>query len=195
MKILDVGGAKKTYEKATHVVDIVKKPTGFDKEYIRFDICSGKWPYPDKYFDFVYCSNVLEDIRDPSFACKEMSRIGKAGAILVPNPLVELKFNIDSWPGKEKYTGFCHHRWIVIPKDQGLIFLPKWSMTNSYDWVPNLSEEELWSKFCLQFNWTGAVKHKEIMMITWPEYYDVLKELTGTDPDPELNKKIKQLLD
>jgi len=183
--ILDVGGAKKTYEPATHVMDIVAKPDDMTKEYIRFDICSGKWPFPDNYFDFVYCSNVLEDIKDPAFVCREMSRIAKSGTILVPNPITELAHGIDTWPGADKYSGFCHHRWIVISKGDSLTFLPKWSITSAYNWIPNISKKELWEKFILQFNWTNKILFEEIEMITWKEYYKTLQKLTGTNPDPE----------
>ena len=44
-------------------------------------------PFPDKFFDIVIATGVLEHVRDPSKAIKEMSRVGRTMYIQIPNPL------------------------------------------------------------------------------------------------------------
>lgn len=46
-------------------------------------------PFKDKAFDFVYCCHVLEHAEDIARMLAEMSRVGKAGFIECPNPLLE----------------------------------------------------------------------------------------------------------
>ena len=41
-------------------------------------------PFRDKTFDFVYCSHVLECVKDPLVACREIMRVGKRGYIETP---------------------------------------------------------------------------------------------------------------
>ena len=45
------------------------------------------WPFPDDSFDELYCSHVLEHIRDPLYFMQEAWRVARAGAtmrVLVP---------------------------------------------------------------------------------------------------------------
>lgn len=39
----------------------------------------GKMPFPDNYFDYVYCSHVIEDFIEPMVLIKEFIRICKVG--------------------------------------------------------------------------------------------------------------------
>lgn len=48
------------------------------------------YPFPDKHFDFLICSHVLEHLQDPVRTCSEFSRIAKAGYIEVPFYCVDL---------------------------------------------------------------------------------------------------------
>jgi ubiquinone/menaquinone biosynthesis C-methylase UbiE len=125
MKVLDVGGGGGTSRFATHVIDqmpyeIWKREWRegniaiLEKNWVVRDVCSREpWPFVDKYFDFVICSHILEDIRDPVWVCEEMSRIGKAGYVEVPSVLLELTRGMN--PGRRggKWVGFLHHRWLV----------------------------------------------------------------------------------
>lgn len=59
---------------------------------ISHDVDLNVFPYPfaDKEFDFLICSHVLEHLDDPVRACREFSRIAKAGYVEVPHGCVDL---------------------------------------------------------------------------------------------------------
>lgn len=48
-----------------------------------------RMPFPDKSFDFVYCSHVAEHVDDIGAFFREVQRVGKAGFIETPNALFE----------------------------------------------------------------------------------------------------------
>src|SRR5450759_1474081 len=94
-KILDVGGWENPFPFVTNVIDILpyetrkgnKTEEQFSKDtWVMRDICDHQpWPYKDKEFDFVICSHLLEDVRDPLWVCAEIQRVGKAGYIETPS--------------------------------------------------------------------------------------------------------------
>lgn len=121
-KVLDVGGWGKPLRRADVVIDQMPHATrglyGFDGEgperftersWVIHDICSrDPWPFTDDEFDFVVCSQTLEDLRDPVWVCSELVRVGKAGYIEVPSRLEEQSFGIQG-----PWVGWGHHHWLV----------------------------------------------------------------------------------
>jgi len=182
MKILDVGGYKQPYKKATHIIDIMPKPDKCTREYTQQDICSGRWPYKDKEFDSVYCSNVLEDIKDPIFVCNEIIRVGKAGIIIVPSCDFECRRGVDSWPGNEMYTGFVHHRWLCFNDAGKLTFMQKTPITHVFDWTEGMSDEDIRKKAFLRISWKDDFKFVEVPLAEWDNWYNILKHYFGIDP-------------
>jgi ubiquinone/menaquinone biosynthesis C-methylase UbiE len=171
MKTLDVGGAKNTYKYATHIIDVRDKPPELKQEYLQMDVCSGKWDYADKEFDFVYCSNLLEDVRDPVFVCKEMMRVGKKGLIIVPTIITECRIGMDkTWYGHEKYAGFCHHRWLCFFKDNKLTFMQKSPMTHIFDWTKDIPQKEKDKRIFQFFEWKDSFQTEEIFRYDWTRY-------------------------
>ena len=69
-------------------------------------------PFKDKGFDQVLARHVLEHVDDPSLACGELSRVGKAGEVICPLPFFE-QAATGGWPG---------HKWYVWVRDGGPIF-------------------------------------------------------------------------
>ncbi|MFA5061311.1 MAG: methyltransferase domain-containing protein [Candidatus Pacearchaeota archaeon] len=131
-KVLDIGGWDKPFNRANYVLDIQPyKTRGFhgsqggkqefftEKTWIIHDISSRKkLPFKDNFFDFVICSHVLEDIRDPLWLCSEIKRISKRGYIEFPSIFAELTKGIDN----NKYVGYYHHRWLIELKKNKLYF-------------------------------------------------------------------------
>ena len=46
-----------------------------EKMLSKCDVDTEKLPFPDNYFDEVYSKNLLEHLRNPGFALKEMIRV------------------------------------------------------------------------------------------------------------------------
>jgi SAM-dependent methyltransferase len=143
-RVLDVGGWYQPFNLATHVVDLYPYETrrrheALDPEdderftaatWLSADVCVGSWPYPDKFFDFVVCSHLLEDVRDPLVVCREINRVGRAGYVETPSRLREI-FAKDRLPrlrlarGQVPEIGFYHHRWFVEADGTHLKFTAK----------------------------------------------------------------------
>ncbi len=190
MKVLDIGGAIKTYKHATHIIDFIIKPKDCTLEYVQMDVCEGKWPYKDKEFDFVYCSNLLEDVKDPVFVCNEMKRIGKCGKIIVPSLLTECTIGVDTWDENNKYAGFCHHRWLCITNENSIRFIPKWDIVGAYDWTSQIPNEAKFANFYTVLDWKDTFNTYETKEIDWPGYYKFLSTMFKKDPG-KLLKDIK----
>jgi hypothetical protein len=121
--VLDVGGWAKPFPRADWVIDLMPYETRglYDYEpdpaaerfrtdtWVQRDICEREpWPFGEDQFDFVVCSQTLEDIRDPVWVCSEMIRVARAGYIEVPSRLEEQTYGIQG-----PWVGWGHHRWLV----------------------------------------------------------------------------------
>jgi len=143
-RVLDVGGWYQPFNLATHVIDLQPYETRRRHEAIdpqdveRFgaqswqvaDVCAAPWPYPDKFFDFALCSNLLEDVRDPIAVCSELNRVSRAGYIETPSRVREIfaktRFaRLRALGGALPEIGFYHHRWFVEGNGAHLRFTAK----------------------------------------------------------------------
>ncbi len=151
-RVLDLGGGRHPLPYATHVVDLSPysqynlnqklpshrqesldpnfKPRFSDSTWFIHDVCEDKLPFEDNFFDFSFCSHLLEDIRDPIKACKELIRVSKAGYIETPSRQREVFskarfFRLKSFFGKIPQIGYYHHRWFVELINNELIFTAK----------------------------------------------------------------------
>lgn len=113
-RVLEIGPGSVPFSKATHFVVHPHVQTSLlSGEVSRVDVVKEPLPFPDKHFDFVYCRHVVEDLIYPDLLLSEMRRVGKAGHIETPSPLVEITRGVDGWDPGEKYRGYIHHKWIV----------------------------------------------------------------------------------
>jgi hypothetical protein len=131
--VVDVGGGASPFPRADYVIDAlafeaagagsdgsIHKQLGIYPRYsperwIQADVCGrARWPVADKQFDYVVCSHLLEDIRDPIWVCSELARIGKAGYIEAPSRTEEQSLGVEH----PRYAGYYHHRWL-ISRDEG----------------------------------------------------------------------------
>jgi hypothetical protein len=154
--VLDVGGWASPFNRATHVLDAFPYETrGFYRTFggpafqggtvehftqdtwIQRDICDReRFPFSDKSVDFVICSQVLEDVRDPLWVCSEMIRIGKRGYIEVPSRIAE---SCRGWE-HPRIAGLSHHRWFVEIQGNSIQFLMKYYFASlwKYSFPPSL---------------------------------------------------------
>ena len=150
-RVLDVGGAMNPWARkyVTHYLDLFD-PKAYHQDMIINDadlqrsisfigdVCSTKgWDEVienkcnNGKFDFVICSQILEDIRNPDLPLQMMPIIAKEGYISVPTKGIELSKDVEAygekegWGFKGAYRGYCHHRWIFTVIDSELILIPK----------------------------------------------------------------------
>ncbi len=76
MKVLNVGCGESQY--GTHFIDLYPQR----REVIQCDIETQEIPFEDAYFDIVYSENLLEHLRNPNSALREMVRVLKRGGRL-----------------------------------------------------------------------------------------------------------------
>jgi len=131
-RVLDVGGWWRPLNLATHVLDLRpyasrRQHDALDPQHgprfsadtwVVWDACCAPWPFPDKFFEFSFCSHLLEDVRDPLIVCAELIRVSKAGYIETPSREREIFskarfFSLRTALGRIPTVGFGHHRWFV----------------------------------------------------------------------------------
>lgn len=125
-KVLEIGASHVQFPRATMFVDFQDVPGIPPERLVKCDIATDRLPFPDKYFDFVYCRHTLEDLHNPFPACEEMSRVAKAGYIETPSPIAELCRGVDG--GSPAYRGYHHHRFIIWEVDGRLNFVSKYPL-------------------------------------------------------------------
>ena len=138
--VLDIGGAANPWcdEYVTTYVDMQEVPTS--REVIIGDITDDAlWAsLADREWDFVICTHVLEDIRDPMYVARQMQRVAAAGFVAVPNKHTEL-----SAVESPQYPGYYHHRWVFTLQDGVLRAVAKLPLLGYYRqanrWLHRLS--------------------------------------------------------
>src|SRR5215467_1770308 len=141
--VLDIGGWAQPFRRANFIMDAMPYETRgwyshlnmpafvgtgeerFTREtWIQRDICDKEpFPFRDKSVDYVTCSHVLEDVRDPLWVCSEIIRIAKKGYIEVPSRIAESIIN-----PKTRVVGASHHRWLVSISDKAIRFEMKYHL-------------------------------------------------------------------
>jgi SAM-dependent methyltransferase len=194
-RVLDVGGWYLPLNAATHVLDLnayetrgepldPESPARFSAEtWCVGDACVAPWPWPDKFFDFSFCSHLLEDVRDPLAVVRELSRVAKAGYIETPSRAREI-FAKGRWAGlaarigRPPEVGFYHHRWFVEAEGSHLRFLAKTSeiLRNPHYYITraNLGRKMREEESGLGIFWDGEITAEETIVI---EMEDVQKNL------------------
>lgn len=188
--VLDVGGWAAPFNRADWVLDLMPYATrGVMGSYgpgpERFtestwavaDICDHEpWPFRDDQFDFALCVTTLEDVRDPVWVCRELSRVARAGYVEVPTVEAELIYNVE---GDGPWLGHEHHRWFVDISDGELVFTHKphsihhdWTLRVLPRWRATMSlEDHLQGLF-----WEGTLSARERVLIGL-DYRDLHGEL------------------
>ena len=114
--VLDVGPMCFPFPHSTHRLGIDERDNPQDgKPFVLADI-QQRTPFEDKFFDFVYCSHVLEHVDDPVAAVIEIARIGKRGYIEVPSGFCTMFLSY----------GEVHPKWFCYKDDNGYIVFSPW---------------------------------------------------------------------
>jgi SAM-dependent methyltransferase len=184
--VLDAGGAYGPLNTATHILDIVPNrvagaPLSSEEPFrspppvhVIHDMCVKPWPFADRFFDYSFCVQTLEDVRDPVGACEELMRVSKAGYIEVPSRLRE---SLHAKPGyfwrrvigRPIRIGYGHHRWLCEAEPGGLTFTVK-PGTLAYSRKYFITREEVGRDLTAQeanigFFWADRFEVSERIMI------------------------------
>jgi len=208
--VLDIGGWTKPLSRADYVLDynpyetrgkmghIGKGAERFSKNtWIVHDICSRKpFPFKDKQFDFVFCSHTLEDIKDPSWVCSEINRIGKAGYIETPSRWIESKKGISgSLKYPRKLAGHFNHLWFVEVINNELLFTTKTPLVHV---LKDFQVKKILSPI-VEFFWESDFKYQEKLILSIQEaVYNLLdfklREIINEKKKKRLKEKAEKFL-
>lgn len=181
-RVIDIGGGASPFARADYVLDALPfdaygagsdgsvhrrlgAPPRFSRDtWIQLDMCARRpWPFAEKAFDFVVCSHLLEDVRDPIWCCSEIQRIGKAGYIETPSRVEEQSLGVEH----PRYAGYYHHRWLVGLEDGRLTFRLKPHNLHAYRSaiVTRLKPNRRISQChrILSLDWTGSFECGEVL--------------------------------
>ncbi len=107
-KVLEVGPGRYPLLRADMYVDhdqSMLDEMPLDTATLCASLESGLPQIPDKAFDFVWCSHVMEHVEDPEGCAKTLSRVAKSGIIVMPSVFKEMLFNFEE----------SDHKWLVLP--------------------------------------------------------------------------------
>ena len=115
-KVLDVGPMCFPFPLATHITG--NDPRDDPKNGLPFVLADVqvRLPYPDKYFDYIYCSHVLEHLKHPIAGARELSRVGKRGYVEVPSGYSTMFL----------YYSEVHPLWFPYQDVDGTLVFTKW---------------------------------------------------------------------
>ena len=157
-RVLEIGPGHVPFSKATHFID------RFDRLMLqnltRLNVIKDPLPFPDDFFDFIYCRHVVEDLVYPDLLLTEMNRVGKAGYIETPSPIAELARGIDG--ASPSYRGYIHHRWVVATEPGRLHLIEKGNAIEHLDLsevesLGHLQRPLAWNTYLL---WNGGFEFK-----------------------------------
>lgn len=189
-RVLDVGGWAAPINRADWVLDLMPYesrgvlppgsfgpgPERFSAEtWVQIDMCDrDPWPFEDGFFDFVFCSQTLEDVRDPIGVCREIARVGKRGYVEVPSMLDELTWRVPTASGG-RWCGHMHHRWLTELDGDELVFMLKPHSLHSEPRVrvpPSWAERLTLEERAIGLFWEGRLKAREALGISSGELTD-----------------------
>lgn len=162
--VLDIGGWGKPFPRADWVVDMKdyatrglygREPGGDERfsadTWVQRDVCGADpLPFEDDRFDFVVCSQTLEDVRDPVRVCAELMRVGKAGYIETPSRLEEQSYGFQG-----PWVGWGHHHWLVETGEGRIEFVFKHHVMHgrASDHFPAGFHDTLTPEECVETLW------------------------------------------
>jgi predicted SAM-dependent methyltransferase len=112
------------------------------------DLRRGLSDIPDKHFDYLWCSHVLEHVPNPSMVAQTFTRIAKRGTVVLPSFFKESLFHFEE----------ADHKWLILPhptNKQTPIFV-----RHNERFISKLRNAEM-QKITCQLYRTGPTRHGE----------------------------------
>ena len=198
--VLDVGGWAEADPRADWVIDIGSYETrnwyrtlgseakGSERvtaeTWVQRDVCDAEpWPFADDQFDFVLCTQTLEDLRDPVRVCNEMARVAKAGYLETPPAVEELTRGVES----PLWCGWKHHRWLAWAEGNEVVFLAKPHHIHSPLWpaVPSPKRLDASARAPFGFRWEGSFTAREEIVVEQAALDALLGEIVAASSTPD----------
>lgn len=186
-RVLEIGPGTVPFKMATHLIDKSfyedKIPERIPKNNIIICDAQDGIPFPNKYFDFIYCRHVLEDLSNPFHLLDEMSRVSKSGYIETPSVRAEICRGID---GQESpWRGYNHHNWFVCNNNGTIEFLKKASIIEYYLNFDEENNDALITNYPMQWNayyeWDENISWKHIEhKVSSEEYLNEILRMANT---------------
>ena len=210
-KVLDVGGSSNPWCKAVDYILDVNPPPRVRRSKKTGWIQSSGLSDPDGWhsvavhvnahghFDFCICTHTLEDLANPIFAVKMLSRFCKGGFIATPSKYEELGRGREGKARTSKWRGYYHHRWMFSIVDGVWRGFPKTNILEYDDYFDTITNSTLMTTFPeLSFMWQGSIAlravnndwlgpHRSVMLNTYKG------NLTDDDGDKWLRCQHKEL--
>jgi len=145
-RVLDVGPGAYPLQRADvyldHDPDKLEALTLEGKETIVANLADGLPEISDKYFDFVWCSHVLEHVDAPGQCAATLSRIAHRGVLVVPSAIKESLFNFEE----------PEHQWLILPSPSGG---PPVFVRHNRRWMDRIKDIDIQKIMCRTFR-TGT---------------------------------------
>lgn len=185
-RVLDIGGSMLQHDliKVDTLVDLIspeEAPYGTSKliakNFVQLDITKEKMPFKDNEFDFVMCTQTIEDLYNPFLILDEMSRVGKSGLIVSPEMGADMVFSetdyTDWLTGARRIPGHAHHKWFLEVMNGKLFLTPKiypilyTSEFQIVDWRGSAN---------IQFYWKNKLNYEEFIGLKMHDIIDAYKK-------------------
>jgi ubiquinone/menaquinone biosynthesis C-methylase UbiE len=185
-KVLDIGSGHLPFPMATHLADFATEDHNYGRAGIPFKHVKGKpvfncnveqMPFEDKYFDFVYCSHVLEHTEDPIKACRELMRVAKRGYLETPTRAKDLFLNTAKVSNHHWMVDYFNDRLVFTEYNESQLAGLESDLLMSMHCNPETEREKAFSTLIL------LKADKVNTMFMWEGGFDVEVRRIGTEPE------------
>jgi SAM-dependent methyltransferase len=173
--VLDVGSGDKPHWRADVLLDLYVGAEHGGQRSGRaaarvsrplFDADAADMPFADNVFDYVVCSHVLEHVPDPAAVVAEITRVGRAGYIEVPEA------------ASAKIVDFPSHLWWCRLEGTTLVFTAKHSRAFDSEIAGYIERSGVEQRLEKLLDYAFEYR---IIALPWVDHVDV--RVVGT-PDP-----------
>ena len=186
--VVDIGAGVARLPRADYAVDLltydesrkhITRCSGKDRctqsHWIVADVCDPMLFFSDEQFGYSFCSQTVEDVRDPIGLIREISRISQSGFISTIHWTYELNAQIGMQWGSptNDFVGYHHHRWAICVNNGVVEFVHKPAYVQ---W--NLTDIRLAKEQMIQISWSDSILAKEVLYWGEPNRQSFIRFLT-----------------